>query len=149
MRTIKGPSVNRRTAVAGLCATGVFGAYAFAASSNQQATTGSSTTTTTTTQTSTLATSEMDRWTKMVGSEFTGSGYRLKLMGVQPMNSAGVRPPDVTRDSAFVAVFEVLAGGYMPGDLIYRMSTRNQVLDIFLANANTTQFPRNMNAVFN
>ena len=148
MRTIKGPSVNRRGVVAGICATGVFGAYAFAASSNHQTSTTSSTTTTTTT-TSTLATSEMDRWTKMVGSEFTGGGYRLKLMGVQAMNSSGVRPPDVTRDSAFVAVFEVLAGGYMPGDLIYRLSTRNQVLDIFLANAFTSQFPRNMNAVFN
>ena len=148
MARINRLSVSRRHVVAGMCASGLLGAFSFAAvklqqqQKNLEPVTGS-------VQTEPLATSEMDRWSRMVGNEFTGSGFRLKLMGVQPLNSQGVRPPEVTRDAAFLAVFEVLSGGYMPGDLIYRLTNRNQVVDIFLANAFTPQFPRNMNAVFN
>ena len=151
MPRIKGLFVNRRAVVGGLFASGLLSALSVAAVRNLQVSSGtqSGTTSQTTTQTQPLATSEMDRWSRMVGKEFTGAGFRLKLKGVQALNSAGDRPPEVTRDAAFVAVFEVLSGGYMPGDLIYRLSTRDEVLDIFLANAFTREFPRNMHAVFN
>lgn len=148
MARINRVAVSRRHVVAGICASGLFGAFSFAAvrlqqqQSNVQPLAGQI-------QSEPLATSEMDRWSRLVGNEFTGNGFRLKLMGVQPLNSKGVRPPDVTRDAAFLAVFEVLSGGYMPGDLIYRMSSRNQVVDIFLANASTREFPNRMHAVFN
>ena len=149
MHRIKLPSVSRRHVVAGIGASGLIGAFSFAAVKTQQQLEKELKTTGQTTQPSTLATSEKDRWSRMVGDEFTGGGFRLKLMGIQALNSKGERPPEVTRDAAFLAVFEVISGGYMPGDLIYRMSTRNQVLDIFLANAFTPEFPRNMHAVFN
>jgi hypothetical protein len=146
MHWIKGPSVSRRDVVAGLCASGLLGACSAgtapeqedmvqpqAAAANGQA----------------LATGEKDGWARLVGTEFTTSGFRLKLTGVSSLPSAGARPPDVTRDAAFLAVFEVLSGGVMPGDLIYRMSTRSQVLDVFLGSAASREFPNNMHAVFN
>lgn len=142
-------SLSRRHVVAGMCASGLLSVFSFAAVRlQQQQQQKTAQPLAGQTQTQPLATSEMDRWSRMVGDEFTGQGFRLKLKGVQALNSKGVRPEEL-RDNAFLAVFEVLSGGYMPGDLIYRMSTRNQVLDIFLANAFTPQFPRNMNAVFN
>jgi hypothetical protein len=149
MSRIQGPSIRRRHVVGGLCASGALGAFAFAAVRTQDSTTSQTSGTTTQTQTQTLATAEMDRWSRMVGSEFTTAGFSVKLVGVQALNSEGVRPPEVTRDAAFLAVFEVLTGGYMPGDLIYRLTGRNQVLDVFLTNAFTPQFPRRMHAVFN
>jgi len=149
MSRIQGPSVRRRHVVGGLCASGALGAFAFAAVRTQQSSPAQTSATTTQVQSTTLATAEMDRWSRMVGSEFTTAGFSLKLMGVQALNSAGVRPPEVTRDAAFVAIFDVLSGGYMPGDLIYRMTSRSQVLDVFLNNAFTPQFPRRMHAVFN
>jgi len=149
MSRIQGPSMRRRHVVGGLFASGALGAFAFAAVRTQQSSPAQTSATTTQVQSTTLATAEMDRWSRMVGSEFTTAGFSLKLMGVQALNSAGVRPPEVTRDAAFVAIFDVLSGGYMPGDLIYRMTSRSQVLDVFLNNAFTPQFPRRMNAVFN
>jgi hypothetical protein len=148
MPRIKRLSVNRRYVVAGMCASGLLGAFSFAAvRTQQQLAKGQQPAGQT--QTQSLATSEMDRWSRMVGDEFTGGGFRLKLKGVQALNSKGDRPPEVTRDAAFLAVFEVLSGGFMPGDLIYRMSTRNQALDVFLGNASTRAFPNQMHAVFN
>jgi hypothetical protein len=142
-------NVNRRTVVGGLFASGLLGAFSFAAVRDQQVSSATtSTSTTTTTNQTSLATSEMDKWSRRVGSDFTTGNFRLRLQGVRALNSSGDRP-DALRDTAFLAVFEVLAGGYMPGDLIYRMTTRNEVLDVFLANAFTTQYPRNMHAVFN
>ena len=148
MQRIKARLVNRRTVVGGLFASGLLGAFSFAAVRNsQELSTTSSTGTQSTTQT-TLATSEMDKWSRRVGSDFTTGNFRLRLQGVRALNSSGDRPAEL-RDTAFLAVFEVLSGGYMPGDLIYRMTSRNEVLDVFLANAFTTQYPRNMHAVFN
>ena len=150
MPRIDGRSVNRRTVVGGLFASGLVGAVSFAAVRKLQdlsAATSGGTQTSSQTQTS-LATSEMDRWSRMVGTDFTSGAFRLRLQGVRALNSTGVRPDEV-RDTAFLAVFDVLAGGYMPGDLIYRMTSRNQVLDVFLANAFTREFPTRMHAVFN
>ena len=96
-----------------------------------------------------LATSEMNGWQTIVGTEFETAGFRLKLVGVQPLPSVGARPADVTRHRAFVAVFEILSGGTMPGDLIYTMRSERQVLDVFLTNASTREFPNRMHAVFN
>lgn len=149
MQRINARLVNRRTVVGSLFASGLLGAISFAAVRNQQVSSRTqSTGTQTTSQSQTLATSEMDRWSKMVGSDFTSGAFRLRLQGVRALNSTGDRPPEL-RDGAFLAVFEVISGGYMPGDLIYRMTTRNQVLDVFLANAFSPEYPRNMHAVFN
>ena len=97
-----------------------------------------------------LAHGEMARWSRVVGTEFRAAGFRLKLAGVRPLTSLGARPPTVTRHRAFVAVFDVLGGQAMAGDLIYAMSAPGYgSLDVFLTSAATTEFPYRMQAVFN
>ena len=97
-----------------------------------------------------LATGEMDRWSEKVGTEFTAAGFRVKLAGVQPLQSTGDRPANVSRDSAFRVVFDVLAGGQMPGDIIYSMAAPGVgPLDIFISRVGTPEFPNRMDAVFN
>jgi hypothetical protein len=148
MQRIKAHLVNRRTVVGSLLASGLLGVFSFAAVRKQEGSSGTTSTSSQTTTQTGLATSEMDKWSRRVGSDFTTGTFRLRLQGVRALNSSGDRPAEL-RDTAFLAVFEVLSGGYMPGDLIYRMTTRNEVLDVFLANAFTSQYPRNMHAVFN
>ena len=97
-----------------------------------------------------LAHGEMDRWAALVGTTFTATGFRLIVAGVQALPSLGARPADVTRAAAFVALFDVTAGGAMPGDLIYAMSAPGiGPLDVFLSAAPTPEFPARMLAVFN
>lgn len=70
-----------------------------------------------------LAHAEQAEWTALTGSVFSaGGGYRLRLAGVRPLPSSGQRPPEAWRDGAFVAVFEVLDGMTMPGELIHTLS---------------------------
>ena len=95
-----------------------------------------------------LAHAEQAEWTAQVGSVFTiEGGYRMRLAGVEPLNSKGDRPADVTRERAFVAVFDVLGGMTMPGNLIYsvRHGQYGQ-MPIFLTVASDTG---RMLAVFN
>ncbi|MDQ4088275.1 MAG: hypothetical protein M3177_09760, partial [Pseudomonadota bacterium] len=67
-----------------------------------------------------LADAEQGEWQAQVGSVFSvEGGYRMRLAGVRPLQSVGARPPEATRDRAFVAVFEVADGMTMAGDLIY------------------------------
>ena len=70
-----------------------------------------------------LADAEQDEWAAQVGTTFTASGgYRLRLAGVEPLSSSGERPADVTRASAFVAVFDVLDGRTMAGNVVHALS---------------------------
>ena len=70
-----------------------------------------------------LAHAEQAEWETLAGSVFTaGGGYRLRLAGVRPLATSGERPPEAWRDGAFVAVFEVMNGMTMPGDLIHTLS---------------------------
>ena len=92
----------------------------------------------------------LSEWSEMVGSTFqvTG-GYALKLVGVRPLASSGARPWNLGRDRAHLAVFEVLGGMTMAGDLIY--SARHPQygeIPIFLSAADPAT-PGRMHAVFN
>jgi hypothetical protein len=95
-----------------------------------------------------LADAERDEWAAQVGSNFAAEGgYRLKLAGVRPLRSEGARPSSVSRQSAFVAVFDVLDGRTMAGDLIYTLRhSQYGRLPIFLT---VSEHPGRMLAVFN
>ena len=95
-----------------------------------------------------LADAEADEWAAQVGSTFTvEGGYQLNLAGVRPLSSPGPRPASVSRRSAFVAVFEVLDGRTMAGDLIYTLRhSQYGRLPVFLT---VSENPGRMLAVFN
>ena len=95
-----------------------------------------------------LADAGQAEWAGQVGSVFTvEGGYRLKLAGVRPLQSSGQRPSGLGRDRAFLAVFDVLGGLTMPGDLIYGAShAQYGALPLFLS---ATGEARQMFAVFN
>lgn len=95
-----------------------------------------------------LASAGYGEWLEQVGSVFTvAGGYRIKLAGVRPLPSEGERPLHVGRDQAFLAVFEVMDGGTMAGDLIYTANhPQYGSLPIFLSESAT---PNRMHAVFN
>ena len=98
-----------------------------------------------------LARGGIGDWERLAGGIFqVTAGFRLRLAGVRPLESGGARPPDLGRASAFLALFDVLDGQDMPGDLIYTMSTTGLgPLDVFLSRAPTAEFPHRMHAVFN
>lgn len=95
-----------------------------------------------------LAYAGQAEWAAQVGSVFTAEGgYRLRLAGVRPLPSAGRRPPEVARRSAFVAVFDVLNGMTMAGEMIYNLRHGQYGrLPVFLSASGD---PRRMLAVFN
>lgn len=95
-----------------------------------------------------LADASHAEWAAQVGSVFTvDGGYRLKLAGIRPLQSGGARPAGLGRDRAFLAVFDVLGGLTMPGDLIYGAShAQYGALPLFLS---ATGESRQMFAVFN
>ena len=94
-----------------------------------------------------LAEAEQAEWAAQVGSVFTvEGGYRLRLAGVRPLPSPGARPAEL-RDRGFAAVFDVLGGATMAGDLIYTAShSQYGSLPLFLS---ATGSPSRMVAVFN
>ena len=95
-----------------------------------------------------LADAGEGEWQAQVGSEFTADGgYTLRLAGVRPLTSLGTRPPEVTRERAFAAIFDVRGGMTMAGDLIYTV-THPQYgrMPLFLS---ATADPARMLAVFN
>ena len=94
-----------------------------------------------------LSQAEMTEWSDQIGSVFNiGGGYQLKLAGIQPLQSDGVRPSSL-RDRAFAAVFDVTRGSALPGDLIYTLShPQYGPLQLFLS---STGNPRRMLAIFN
>ena len=95
-----------------------------------------------------LAHADQAEWAAQVGSDFRlDGGSRLRLAGVRPLHSEGNRPAAVTRDRAFVAVFDVLGGGSVAEELIYAAShPQYGALPLFLTG---TGDPRRMLAVFN
>ena len=95
-----------------------------------------------------LADAEAGEWAMQVGSVFAlDGGQRLKLAGIRPLMSAGTRPPEVARERAFLAVFDVLGGAAIPADLIHTAHHRQYGrLPLFLSASGS---PRVMHAVFN
>jgi hypothetical protein len=143
----RGVRLSRRVVVAGLCASG-----AYAATRTVQALQPGASPPLGIGQQRALAlkTGGIDAWTRMRGSEFSALGFRLKFLGTRPLISEGERPPEVARRSAFLAVFEIVGGGQMPGDLIYTLATRGVApFDVFLSSAASARFPNRMHAVFN
>ena len=95
-----------------------------------------------------LANAEQGEWAQQVGSEFrVEGGYRLKLAGIESSRSIGERPQQVTRRRGFIAVFDVLDGASMAGDLIYSAShSQYGSLPLFLSASGS---PSRMFAIFN
>lgn len=95
-----------------------------------------------------LATAGYADWLAQVGTTFAGGGYNLKLTGVAPLLSTGVRPAGL-RDRAFALNFDVAGGRTMAGDLIYTINhPQYGPLQVFLA-VTGPQTPARMLAVFN
>jgi hypothetical protein len=86
-------------------------------------------------------------WLSEVGSIFTGpQGISMRLAAVQGLPSPGARPRSVTRSSAFVATFDLLAGQAAARDQIYNMThPLFGALPIFM----TVTGPGKLSAVFN
>jgi hypothetical protein len=141
-----GPAVvSRRTVVGGLCAAGLLAGCSSRTppreEQQQQKAAAAA---------QALATGEMDRWAGMVGREFQATGIRVKLTGVRALPTAGARPSGVTRQQAFLAVFDPVDGQPMAGDLIYSLSSNGIApLDVFMLSGGTTEMPLRMHAVFN
>jgi hypothetical protein len=94
-----------------------------------------------------LSTADADKWAAAVGSRFDAGGYILQLAGIERIDQSGRRPGEL-RQQAFVAVFDIVRGGFMPGDLIYRISHATiPAFNIFLANSVSSQ--SRMHAFFN
>ncbi len=91
-----------------------------------------------------------DEWSRQVGSEFQarteGGTAALKLVAVNPLNSKGDRPDGVTRDRAFVAVFDA-GSANVPGDRIYAVNSEAGDMNIFFGPANPKT--AHIDAVFN
>lgn len=94
-----------------------------------------------------LATAEVGTWIPAAGTRFTAGVYSLVLAGVESVASPGARPADL-RQQAFIAAFDVEQGGFMPGDLVYRLSSATTTtFDIFMSNSATSA--TRMYALFN
>lgn len=94
-----------------------------------------------------LATAEAETWMAAAGSTFRAGAYTMQLAGIELMGAAGSRPAEL-RQQTFIAAFEIISGGFMPGDLVYTVSSaRIPAFDIFLtADAGN---PGRMRALFN
>ncbi len=97
-----------------------------------------------------LAHAEMEEWAAQVGAVFlVDGGYRMKLVGVRPLSSSGRRPGN-GRSRAFLAVFRVLGGQTMAGDLIYTANHRQYgTFDLFLSMGKDRPNGARMHALFN
>ncbi len=152
MPDVRGFRLTRRTAVAGIAGVGITAALAasWSLSGTSSSSTKDSTQSGTQSGTTSLAHGNIEDWIAAVGTTFRTVAGRLRLAGVQPLESDGVRPREVTRTSAFVAVFDALNGAVLPGDLIYSIYASNIApFDIFLSSAPTARYPARLHAVFN
>ena len=94
-----------------------------------------------------LATSEVAAWIPAAGTRFSAGAYALVLAGVEPLASPGTRPADL-RQQGFIASFDVVQGGFMPGDLVYRLSSATTTTFEVFMTASATSTTR-MYALFN
>jgi hypothetical protein len=87
-------------------------------------------------------------WETQIGANFTANtGQVLKLIDIQRFPADAKRPKNL-RDRAFVARFDIVRGGQMAPDTIYRVNHRRGAFDIFLSKGDPEK-PRRMLAVFN
>lgn len=85
-----------------------------------------------------LARAEREQWSAQVGSTFDVAGQTLRLAGVRPLPSEGERPAGLRRQG-FLAVFDVVGGGGLPGDLVYDLASRRHgALSLFLSATDDT-----------
>lgn len=98
-----------------------------------------------------LADASYEEWAEQVGSTFAaGGGYGMRLVGVRPLASTGQRPAGLSRQRAFLAVFDATGGSTMAGDLIYTVNhPQYGPLQIFLSASAEPRSPGRMHAVFN
>lgn len=98
-----------------------------------------------------LASAGYDEWMDQVGAVFSiGGGTSMRLAGVEPFSAGGTRPIALPRDRAFMAVFDLLNGATMAGDLIYTANhPQYGPFQIFLAASSDPRSPSRMIAVFN
>lgn len=97
-----------------------------------------------------LADADYDQWAQAVGSVFTiAGGTSMILTGLQPLQSGGVRPLRLSREQAFLAMFNVQNGRTLAGDLIYTVShPQYGAFPIFLSSGDP-RTPGRMTAVYN
>ena len=144
--------MSRRNMLVGLAAAGVIGAIAMAAKtgggetgSTDAAASGAGGST----RPASLATAEIEHWMAEVGASFDIAFTRMRLAGVTPLEIEGAPRPANLRQRPFVAVFDLPQGQTLPGNLVYRIVTRNYpAFDIFLDEPAPTAL-RRMRAVFN
>jgi hypothetical protein len=98
-----------------------------------------------------LANAGYDLWSQQVGTVFTvAGGAAMRLAGVRAMPAEGTRPPELGRDSAFVAVFDPLNGATIAGNLTYGASHPVYgALMMFLTESSDPRTASRMFAVFN
>jgi uncharacterized protein DUF6916 len=86
-----------------------------------------------------LESAGLNEWSAQVGSEFRAASEAgttaFKLVDVKALPSAGARPDAVSRDRAFVAVFDAGAAALPPGDRIYAVDHRAGAMKIFFSAA--------------
>jgi hypothetical protein len=96
----------------------------------------------------------MNEWRRQIGSEFrvgaeTGA-TSLKLVEVRPLASSGARPAGVSRDRAFLAVFDGGAAGQRPaGDRLYDVAHSRGDMRIYFSAADPAATTARLAAVFN
>ncbi len=94
-----------------------------------------------------LSTAEADAWMAAAGTTFRAGAFTMRLDGVELIGAPGGRPEEL-RQQTFIAAFEIVSGGFMPGDLLYTLShARIPTFDIFLTADSAN--PARMRALFN
>ncbi|HEY5713677.1 MAG TPA: hypothetical protein VIT38_17405 [Allosphingosinicella sp.] len=98
-----------------------------------------------------LGSAGVDEWSQQVGSVFTvAGGTAMRLAGVRAMPAPGGRPSNLSRSTAFLAVFDPLNGATMAGNLTYGASHPEYgALMMFLTESSDPATPSRMFAVFN
>ena len=138
--------LSRRHVVAGAAGLGV---VALAANAVTRAPTGPAQTSTTASfvERRPLIQATRADWETQIGTIFrVVGGYRMRLTGTRAFYNAENRPAGVRR-RGFMAVFEVLDGKTMTGDLIYGMWQREYGgMQLFLSNSGDSRI---MHALFN
>ena len=87
-------------------------------------------------------------WALEIGSSFTvHTGHVLKLVDVQSYPKKDRRPRNI-RSRGFVARLDVVKGGALPANTIYRVNHKSGAFDIFLTAGDKAK-PLRMFAEFN